>query len=197
MSESFHEENVISLSPEKDKKRALLFSVSSVFSLIMGLLLIFLAYIGLMFSEVDESGKIVTSIIPLIVYALFGAGSIFLFFVLRRRRNDCILEFDYSFVSGSLRIAKVMNHIRRKPVIAIECSDIEAMDNVETDNFKRYETMKDVKKVVVTPNVGEEEARIIYIYGKFKGVSTLLLIEPSDMLLHLIKRSSRRVMFKR
>ena len=198
MSENFYEENVQSTESQQNKRKYTLFSVLSIISLVFGIFLVFMAYINFTLGDAGENGENLTQVLITIAFLLvLAAISFVMFYLLRRQRNNCVLEFDYTFVSGSLRIAKVINHTKRKPVIAIECADIEAMENVDAESFKRYETMNNIKKIIATPNASVSSARLFYIFCKKEGVSNLIIFEPSDTLLIFIKRNSRRLLRNR
>ena len=189
MIESFFEQNVTDANEASKKKRQAVLRVFSIISLVMGILLIFMAYMMFMGGQVPEDASIWLALIPIFIDLFFAAVFIFFYFWIKRAKNHTLLEYDYTFVSGSLRIAKVINHLKRKPLIAIECSDIEAMDKVSEESFLRYDTMKGIKKVVATPNTESED--LYYIFCKKGGENTLLIVEPQPELVVMIRRSAR------
>ena len=189
MIESFFEQNVTDANEASKKKRQAVLRVFSIISLVMGILLIFMAYMMFMGGQVPEDASIWLALIPIFIDLFFAAVFIFFYFWIKRAKNHTLLEYDYTFVSGSLRIAKVINHLKRKPLIAIECSDIEAMDKVSEESFLRYDTMKGIKKVVATPNTESED--LYYIFCKKGGENTLLIVEPQPELVVMIRPSAR------
>lgn len=189
MIESFFEQNVSDANEASKKKRQTVLKICSIISLVMGILLILMAYLLFIGGEIPEGASIWSVLTPILVDLFFAAVFIFLYFWIKRAKNNTLLEFDYTFVSGSLRIAKVINHIKRKPLISIECSDIEAMDKVSDASFLRYDTMKSIKKIMASPNPDSED--LFYIFCKKGGENTLLVIEPKPELVMMIRRNAR------
>ena len=195
MIESFLEENVTGKDQQSAKRKYIVFNIASIVSFVFGAFGVFLVYMTL-YIPLSEGDSLTPVIVTMVFYLVLAVGCFILGYVFRRIRNGAILDFDYTFVSGSLRIAKIMNHVKRRPLIAIECDTIEAMDKLESDSYKRYETMAGIKKVIATPNLYVEDVNIYYLFFKKDGQPTLLLFEPSDALLIQIRRNSKFILRK-
>lgn len=193
MIESFLEENVTGKDTQFAKRKYRIFQAASIISIILGCIGLVFVYLSL-YLPVEEGGSIMSVVVILIFYVVMTAGCFVLAYVFRRFRNNAIVDYDYTFVSGSLRIAKIINQTKRRPLIAVDCDTIEAMDKIEADTFKRYETMSGVKKVLATPNMNVEEANLYYLFCKKDGQPTLLIFEPSDALLIQIRRNSKNIL---
>ncbi len=192
MAEAFYEESVKSKDSSYNKRRRNMFLIVSVMFLAAGILFSVLTYLSLFADAGDEGQYITQSLIFSGLLAVTAILSFVMFAVFRRKKNNCNLEYDYTFISGSLRIAKVINNSRRKPVLAFDCSEIEALNSIQHEQYPRYETMAGIKKIVATPNLLEDDSKITFIFCKIGGTPHLILIEPSDVLIILIRRSSRK-----
>lgn len=193
MIESFLEENVTRKDTQFVKHKYRLFQIASIFSIILGCVGLVFAYLSL-YLPVEEGSSFKSVVVVLIFYMVMAIGFFVLAYVFRRLRNNSIVDYDYTFVSGSLRIAKVVNQSKRRPLIAVDCSTIEAMDKIEADTFKRYETMAGMKKVTATPNMDVDGVNLYYLFCKKDSQPTLLIFEPSDALLVQIRRNSKNIL---
>lgn len=193
MIESFLEENVTGKDTQFAKRKYRMFQIASILSIILGCIGIIFVYLSL-YLPVGEGDSIMSVAIILIFYVVMTVGCFVLAYVFRRFRNGAIVDYDYTFVSGSLRIAKIVNQTKRRPLIAVDCSTVEALDTIESDSFKRYETMSGVKKVVATPNMNTDDVNLYYLFCKKDGQATLLIFEPSDALLIQIRRNSKNIL---
>lgn len=192
MFDVFHEETVGPLDAVRVKrnyKMASLFSVLSLISAIFFTLFFFL----MLNMQVPEGVEIsvqdfLLGLLPIVILAaLFYT----LYFIFRSKKNSYNVFYDYTFISGELRIAKVLNGIKRKPVAKILTTDIQVLGKESSDNFLRYKTMKELKNIIATPNWGISED-VYFMVCNCNGERTLLLFEPSQTLLIHIKRFAGR-----
>ena len=190
MIETFHEENVVDANPKKAKGKSAVYNVMKwccLASTILGALIIFILFNN----PIGEDGSgMVPTLITIGIFAVFTIVSLVLFFVFRNKRVSSICSYDYTFVSGSLRIAKVLKEIKRKPVISIECENISVMDKVSSPAFDRYSSMGG-KKIIATPNVDNEDDQLWFAYFEQEGQKYFMVFEPSETLRVHIKRYSR------
>jgi hypothetical protein len=98
------------------------------------------------------------------------------------------VDYDYTFVSGELRIAKVLNNSKRKPMAKIDCSSISALGKITSDNYPRYKTMPGIKTIIATPNAESNTENIYFALCVYKSDKSLLIFEPSANLVYNIKR---------
>ena len=97
----------------------------------------------------------------LFVFLTFLGFTLILYFF-KRRIN---VSFDYVFVSGELRIAKVFNVNKRKLVTRLQQEDILQVGDVEAPAFDRLRADPQVKEVVCTPNGTPAEGKFfMYVY---------------------------------
>ena len=110
----------------------------------------------------------------------------FIFFRLRRRFN---VSFDYLFVQDELRITKVFNGKKRKPLVTLQADHVLQLGYCEGDAFERtYAGLKGAKPVVMTPNrtPAEDKDFIHILYSTSMGKTLYILECRKEMLEHLI-----------
>ena len=119
---------------------------------------------------------------PLVTLGLIA----YLFFRIRRRFN---VSYDYLFVQDELRITKVFNGKKRKPIVTLEADHILQLGYCEGDTFERtYAGLNGAKPHVMTPNrepaEGKEFIHILYTTSLGK---TLYILEcRKELLDHLV-----------
>ncbi len=121
--------------------------------------------------------------------ALLFLSSWFLFFLLKRRVN---ISYDYIFVSGELRIAKIFNINRRKLVERIACEEIIQIGDTDNPSYERLASSPDTKVVYYTRNLEASEGKFfMYILVNNNG-KKLLILEARELLLMNILKFVRR-----
>lgn len=127
------------------------------------------------------------------VFALitFGSGAV-AFFLLKRRVN---ISYDYTFVSGELRIVKVFNVNRRKLVTKISNENILQLGDVDSSSYNRLAGDPTNKQVVCTPNAEPKQGKFfLYIHASDPTGKKLYVLECREELLvnilHFVKRGT-------
>ncbi len=116
----------------------------------------------------------------------------FLLFRFKRRFN---LNFDYSFVSGELRIAKVFNVNKRKPLVKIQAEDIIQVGDVDNTAFDGFRADPNVKTIFCTSNdVAMKGKFFMYILVSDNGRKLYVLECREELLMHMMKFLKRTVL---
>lgn len=122
---------------------------------------------------------------------LFGGGAVALYF-LKRRVN---ISYDYTFVSGELRIVKVFNVNRRKLVTRLQADSILQLGDTDNESFTRLAADPMNKQVFCTPNDLPKEGKFfLYIHANEPIGKRLYILECREELLvnilHFVKRGT-------
>ena len=107
----------------------------------------------------------------------------------KRRVN---VSYDYIFVSGDLRIAKVFNINRRKLAVRINCEDIMQIGDVDNSSYERLASAPDVKPVFLTQNQEPGEDKFFMYILVNNGGKMLYVLECRENLLINIMKFTRR-----
>lgn len=195
MIEVFYEQTVSPKDGAKAQsgfKKMKILSWFTLFSAILALIFLYMSFVTL---QIPEGGNILTflliNILPLLIITI---GLFVLYGVFRSKKHNYLVDYDYTFVSGDIRIAKVINGLKRKPVARINCSDISAVGKISNkDKFIRYSSKPGVKKIIATPNPDNEET-VYYASCTYKGQPSIMLFEPKpEFLINIRKFASRTI----
>lgn len=194
MIELFYEETVTpkdSVQASKKYKRTRLLSRMFLFSAIMFTLFLFFMMSTPIGENVPIDNFLLFNVLPLLLFCVLFYG---LYIYLRIKKHNHLVDFDYTFVSGELRIAKILNGIKRRPVAKINCRDITVLGKKSSDKFLRYKTMPGMKIISATPNEFANEADdiIYFMVCTYNSAKTILIFEPSVNLLYNIKKYASR-----
>lgn len=120
------------------------------------------------------------------IFTLFFGGLWLWIRMFKRRVN---VSYDYTFVSGELRIAKVFNVNRRKFLYRVESEDILQLGDVECDSYDRIKADPSNKTIVCTSNSAPAEGKFfMYIHCVAASGRTLYVLECRETLLvHMLK----------
>lgn len=172
----FMEEIVV----KKDKMfNEVLYVLSMIMMVISGILAVMM--LNFLFTGFD----IVT-----LVLTLISAGMAVLLFL---RRDRLRTEYEYTFTNGELDFAMVFNNQKRKTLGTMKVQNVEAFGPVTGDAFKRYVSMKDVKTNNWFLNRGAE---LYFFYFAKDGKKKLIIIEPSQDLVVMIKKYLSRGVYQ-
>lgn len=142
--------------------------------------IIFFMYIG--------GNWLLNLILHLIPLAFFITLGILLF----KLKNKFCNDYDYIFVSGSIRISKVIKNSIRQTIYRFNCSDIDKIGPYESDCFKKYVSMPSIKVNFLTSNKTPQEGKAFYyIKVHINGVNTLLVLECTKLFLINVLKFSK------
>ncbi len=117
---------------------------------------------------------------------LLAAGVGFVFY---RNKDNLRTEYEYTFTSGEMDFARVMGNVRRKHMFTVALKNVEAGGLAEGQKYLRYQSMKDVKLQDLTLN---RDARQVFLFLVKDGQKQLILLEPSDKMMDLMRQSNPR-----
>ena len=124
--------------------------------------------------------------IPLIMFLVSGI-------FLGRAKNRFYVDYDYTFVTGSIRIAKVIKNLKRKFVIKFDTSSIEKLGKYGSESYEKYSLMPGITKLILTSNVNPAEDKdFYYIVVNSDGDKKLLIMECTQIfIINVIKFSNK------
>lgn len=98
------------------------------------------------------------------------------------------VSYDYSFVSGELRIARVYNVNKRKLVTRFDCQEIIQFGDVDSPAYERFASAPDTKTVLCTSNVEAAEGKFfMYILIEDNGKKLYILECREALLMNILK----------
>lgn len=117
-----------------------------------------------------------------IVMTLMMAGCAVLLYL---RRDRIKTEYEYTFTNGQLDFAQVYNNKRRKSLGTMNVRNVEACGLVSSGSFNRYINMQGIKRTNWFLN---REGELFYFYFTKDSQKRIIIIEPTQTLIDLIKR---------
>ena len=94
------------------------------------------------------------------------------------------MEYEYTFTNGSLDFARVLNNKRRKSLGSLNVRTVEAFGPVSGQAFKRYSSMQGIR---IDRWFLNREANLHFFYFQKEGSKRLIVLEPSDELVEMIR----------
>ena len=176
----FYEESSVPQNSTKKEKKYKIIHFFSVLALIMmGIVLWVLVFFSATLGDIIFWG----------LHALFFFG---LWFLLHKWKSGVNVSYDYCFVSGDLRIVKVININKRKLVTKFDCSEIIQVGDVDSPAFDRFRSTPNTKLVVCTSNDGAAEGKIfMYIHVDYNGKKLYVLECREELLVQMLKFMKR------
>lgn len=120
--------------------------------------------------------------IILLLIALANGAIAFLLFLYRDRLRT---EYEYTFTNGDLDFAKVFNNQKRKTLGTMRVKNVDAFGPVNSEGFRKLINTPDLKRRNWFLN---REANLHYFYYQKENVKNVIVFEPSDELVDMIKK---------
>jgi len=194
MRELFYEESA-KIDPEKEKSEIRKFNLYKTLSII------FFVFAGIWFlivwytldTRIFTEGNLFLAILFVAMPFLMSIGGGILFSFFKKR---FYIEYDYTFVSGSFRVAKVIKNYKRKPVLMFDASNIERLGKYDSETYQKYESMPGIKKMILTSNKYALEGKeFYYLVVNYEGEKKLLIIEcTKTLLINLLQFTKRSIL---
>lgn len=180
MQELFYEETVNVQDEKKhQKKYNTLRIISIIFYVLTGAWILFAYMFGIV--NLDNLAlDIILLFLPAVFFLLLGI--FFGYF-----KNKFYNEFDYSFVSGNIRISKIIANRKRKLLYKFDTKDIEKVGYYDSETYNNYQKSPGVKSVYLTSNHTPADGKdFFYIVANVKNGKKLMLLECSRTMIRSI-----------
>ena len=121
------------------------------------------------------------NLFALISTLVFGgiAVAIFLF------HDRLLTEYEYTFTNGALDFAEVYNNKKRKSLGSLNVKTVDAFGKVSSGSFHRYLNTPGIKRMNWFLN---REAELYYFYFSKDNNKKMIILEPSEQMVDLIKQ---------
>lgn len=156
-----------------------LYYLANILMVASGIYALFMANIIL--SLITLQGFSTEMIFEIIVVVMMIASSV-LFFLFKDRIRT---EYEYTFTNGTMDFAQVYNNRKRKALGTMNVRNVEACGLVNSGSFRRYVSMQGIKRLNWFLN---RDAELFYFYFSKENLKTLMVLEPSEEMIGLIKR---------
>lgn len=116
-----------------------------------------------------------------VALVVLAGSAVGLFFFRDRFR----MEYEYTFTNGDLDFAIVYNNQKRKSLGTMRVKNVEAFGPVDSNEFRKLINMPDLKRKNWFLNRGAE---LYYFYYQKESNRTIIVLEPSEEMVGLIKK---------
>lgn len=189
MQEVFYEETAMvqSSAPAKTK-----YYTVKTFSVISYTIAVFWLILSIMFFPLQ--GNVLVNVlfaaIPFVLFLLSGI-------VLGKMKDKLYVDYDYTFVSGSIRFSRVIKNVKRKGILKFDTTNIEKVGIYGSDTFDRYMLMPEKKKMILTSNKTPEDGKnFYYIVANVGGIKYLFVLECTEIFISYVIRYSNRTVIE-
>lgn len=117
-----------------------------------------------------------------LAFVLVNGAIAFLLFLYRDRLRT---EYEYTFTNGDLDFAKVFNNQKRKTLGTMRVKNVDAFGPVNSEGFRKIINMPDLKRRNWFLN---RDANLYYFYYQKENAKNVIVLEPSDELVDMIKK---------
>ena len=187
MQEIFHEETSVVQNESKEKSKYRLFDILSWIFFILIPITFFIVFTSYNFDHNLIVGLIIM-IVPMIAFLILGI-------VFGKKKNTFCIDYDYTFISGSIRVSQVIKQYKRKFIIEFETNQIERIGKVGGNTFERYDTMAIAKTLLTANSEANEGKSIYYFVVNTQGKKQLLIMELSEKFIaNIVKYTSTRIL---
>ena len=121
-------------------------------------------------------------VLPDLILALLLLGMAAGIFFFRDRLRT---EYEYALTNDSMDFAMVFNNQKRKNLGTLKLKNVDAFGPVASAAFERYISMPNVKQNRWFLNRG---AQLYYFYFQKEGNKRIIVIEPSEEMVKLIRQ---------
>lgn len=194
MQEVFYEESVAMHNEKPAKVRYTVFTITAILCIIFAII----SLMNIMFMPVQtESGESLLGqssfIINIVVWGVLCVVMIVSSIFLLIKRHSFYLSYDYTFVSGELRISKVLHNRKRKLLYRLSDDKLIMIGRVDSETYKKLKASPDNKEDILTPNSeAEEDKEFFYIQAATNAGKRILIFECRPQLISTILRYTRR-----
>jgi len=158
---------------------SLLFILASIAMVLSGIYALFM--VNIMLSLITAQGFSTGMLLEIAFLLLVIAAAVLLFLFRDRIRT----EYEYTFTNGTMDFAKVFNNRKRKPLGTMNIRNVEACGMVDSGSFRRFLSMPGIVRLNWFLN---RDAQLFYFYFVKDNKKSMMIIEPSDEMLSLIKK---------
>ncbi|MDD2648116.1 MAG: hypothetical protein PHI27_08245 [Eubacteriales bacterium] len=126
---------------------------------------------------------------PLVLFLVCGGLAALIYL----RKDYLKMEYEYTFTNGDLDFARVLNNSRRKNLGSMKVKNVEAMGFVDGKQFPRFMSMKPMTRSNWFLN---RDSKLFYFYFNKDGNKRMIVCEPSDEMVTMIKQYAARGAFQ-
>ena len=189
MQEVFYEETALVQSTGSAKTK---YYVIKTFSIVSYMIAIFWLIVSITFFPLKGNVliNILVAALPFVIFLVSGI-------MLGKMRDKMYVDYDYTFVSGSIRFSRVIKNVKRKGILQFDTGNIEKIGRYGSDTFERYMLAPEKKKIILTSNQTPDEGKdFYYIVANVGGIKYVFVLECTEVFISYVIRYSNRTVIE-
>ena len=189
MQEVFYEETALTQNTGSAKTKYYVFKTFSIISYVLAGFWLLINLISF-----PTQGNVLINIlfvaIPFVIFLISGI-------LLGRFKDKFYVDYDYTFVSGSIRLSRIIKNVKRKNLLVFDTRNIEKIGTYNSDTFARYSSMPDKKLMYLTSNVEPSDGKAFYyMVVNTNAQKYLLILECTEVFLINIYKFTGKLVFE-
>ncbi len=202
-----YEESSVPLQAKKGERKYKILHVASVVCLVLAILLLVYGVFSIPTSNFDqitdatelENAQAAYGMMKFLSTFCLLNGVLFLgfWFLLFKWKARVNVSYDYVFVSGELRISKVININRRRLITRFDGEEILQLGDVDNQSYDLLKADPTNKEVLCTANYEPTDGKFfMYIHVNDNGKKLYILECREQMLVNILKFAKRTALEK-
>ena len=199
--DAFYEESAVNQNAKKGERRYKILNILSIVFLTIAIVFLVICLFTIQFGSPSADAtadQVATYEMIKFVCIFCGIQGVFFllcWFVLRKIKMGINVSYDYCFVSGELRISKVVNINRRRLVARIDCADMIQVGDIDNSSYERFKADPTVKEVICTSNDTAADGKFfMYVLASMDGKKLYVLECRENLLMNIMKFAKRSVL---
>lgn len=189
MQEIFYEETALTVNAKSSKTKYTVFNIIFVIACISAGIWFLWTIFDVFFTE---NANIVFSLLfSLLPTTIFVAIAVFA----AKLRDGSYCDYDYTYVTGSIRISKVINNKKRSFVIKFDVRDVEMMGRYDSPTYQKYSNI--TKPTILTSNEQPDQGKAFFYIVVNCPEKKLLVLECTETFIaNILKETGVRTLEK-
>ena len=188
MKEIFYEESSRIQNRQSAKTKYLVCNIITAVTIILLCAWIYLLFIGFEFARGNVALNIAFAVLPILIFI----ASII---IITRYKRKVFVDYDYTFISGSVRFSKIIKEAKRYDIVKFETTSIEKIGKINSDTYNNYLKSPNVTKRILTANNTAEEGKAFYyLLANVNGKTMFILETTKEFINSLLQYTSRLVL---
>lgn len=185
MNDIYYEETAF---PQNYNKQKFIYIGCRILTVVASVLAGFFLFL-ILFSPVEGNSWV----LPLLIGVWFILWAVF-FSLLKRRFYNC---YDYIFVTGDIRIVKVINTKKRKAMAIFDSRDVFQVGRYESETYDKLSKTPGIKTIFAPTNKSVYDKEKFYLAATFDGVKHLIVLECTEKFLkHVLMFAGKSILEK-
>lgn len=189
MQDIFYEESARIVNEKSEKFKYYLFLIFAALSIIASVIWFLVVYFYFDLTKGNLTVNIILIVLPFLIFIISAI-------VCFRIKNNFYVEYDYTFISGSVRIDKVIKNVKRKPLYCFESKNVVKLGKFGSDEYFKLSANPDIEQDYLTSNntVGEGKD-LFYLCINLSGNKKLLILECTEQFCsYILKFAGRNIL---